>query len=156
MLDDQARLRLEYEQTSQFMRTLTDIRFRLMAIVPVFAGISVGFFGHPQPAAELLGVGVLGLVATLGIYIDERRNMEVYAAAVARARQLERELGLQSGQLASHELGLALVYSAALAGWSYLVGWGLMRALEIGGGREIGLAIGAAAGVAVLALARGR
>jgi hypothetical protein len=156
MWDDQARLRLEYEQTSQFMRTLTDIRFRLMAIVPVFAGISVGFFGHPQPAAELLGVGVLGLVATLGIYIDERRNMEVYAAAVARARQLERELGLQSGQLVSHELGLALVYSAALAGWSYLVGWGLMRALEIGGGREIGLAIGAAAGVAVLALARGR
>jgi hypothetical protein len=156
MLDDQARLRLEYEQTSQFMRTLTDIRFRLMAIVPVFAGISVGFFGHPQPAAELLGVGVLGLVATLGIYIDERRNMEVYVAAVARARQLERELGLQSGQLVSHELGLALVYSAALAGWSYLVGWGLMRALEIGGGREIGLAIGAAAGIAVLALARGR
>ena len=155
-MDDQARLRLEYEQTSQLMRTLTDIRFRLMAIVPVFAGISVGFFGQPQPAAELLGVGVLGLVATLGIYFYERRNTELYASAAARAGQLERELGMPTGQLVSHEFGLALVYSAALAGWSYLVGWGLMRALEIDGGREIGLAIGAAAGVAVLALARGR
>ena len=155
-MDDQARLRLEYEQTSELMRTLMDIRFRLMAIVPVFAGISVGFFGHPQPAAELLGVGVLGLVATLGIYFYERRNTELYAAAAARARQLERELEMPSGQLVSHEFGLALVYSAALAGWSYLVGWGLMQALEIDGGREIGLAIGAVTGVAVLALARGR
>jgi hypothetical protein len=155
-MDDQARFRLEYEQTSLLMRTLTDIRFRLMAIVPVFAGISVGFFGHPQPAAELLGVGVLGLVATLGIYSYERRNTELYAAAAGRARELERELGLHSGQIVSHEFGLALVYSAALAGWSYLVGWGLLRALDIDGGREIGLAIGAAAGVAVLALARGR
>ncbi len=155
-MDDQSRLRLEYEQTSELMRTLTDIRFRLMAIVPVFAGISVGFFGHPQPAAELLGVGVLGLVATLGIYSYERRNTELYAAAAGRAGELERELGLQSGQRVSHEFGLALVYSAALAGWSYLVGWGMLRALEIDGGREIGLAIGAAAGVAVLVLARGR
>ena len=155
-MDDQDRLRLEYEQTSELMRTLTDIRFRLMAIVPVFAGISVGFFGHPQPAAELLGVGVLGLAATLGIYFYERRNTELYAEAATRARQLERELGLQSGPLVSHEFGLALVYSAAIAGWSYLVGWGLLRALEIDGGREIGLAIGAAAGVAVLVLARGR
>jgi hypothetical protein len=155
-MDDQDRLRLEYEQTSQLMRTLTDIRFRLMAIVPVFAGISVGFFGRPAPAGELVGVGVLGLVATLGIYFYERRNTELYAAAAGRARELERALGLQSGQIVSHEFALALVYSAALAGWSYLVGWGLLRALDVDGGQEIGLAIGAVVGVAVLALARGR
>jgi hypothetical protein len=155
-MDDQARSVLEYEQTSQLMRTLTDIRFRLMAIVPVFAGISVGFFGHPQPAAELFAIGVLGLVSTLGIYFYERRNTELYATAAGRARELERELGLQSGPLVSHEFALAFVYGAALAGWSYLVGRGLMRALEIPGGREIGLAIGAAAGVLVVALARGR
>ena len=80
-MDVDDRLRLDYDQTSQQLRTLTDIRFRLIAFVPTFAAASVGFFAHPRPAVELLGIGVLGLVATIGIYLYELGNTQLYAAA---------------------------------------------------------------------------
>jgi hypothetical protein len=153
-MDADDRLRLDYEQTTQLLRSLTDIRFRMLAVVPTFAGASVGFFGRSRPAAELLGVGVLGLVATLGIFSYERRNTVLYAAAAERARELEQRLELAGGLLDTHDRGLALVYGAALAGWSYLVAWGLLRAIGVGNAREAGLAIGAAVGVLILAEAK--
>lgn len=73
-MDADDRLRLDYEQTAQLLRTLTDIRFKLIAFVPTFAGASVGFFARSRPAVELLAIGVLGLVATLGIFLYELRN----------------------------------------------------------------------------------
>ena len=33
-LDADDRLRLDYEQTTQYLRTLIDVRFRLLAFVP--------------------------------------------------------------------------------------------------------------------------
>ena len=151
-MDAEERLRLDYEQTSQLLRSLTDIRFRLIAFVPTFAAASVGLFAHPRPAVELLAIGVLGLVATLGIYLYELGNTELYAASSARARELERQLELSGGELVTHDRALSLVYGAALAGWTYIVSWGLLRAFELDAARGIGLAIGGAAGVVVVAL----
>ncbi|MEP6910016.1 MAG: hypothetical protein ABI896_06240 [Actinomycetota bacterium] len=71
------RLRLDYEQTTQMLRTLTDIRFKLIAFVPTFAGLSVGFFGRPRAAVELLAIGMVGLVATLGVFLYELRNSQL-------------------------------------------------------------------------------
>jgi hypothetical protein len=153
-LDADDRLRLDYEQTMQLLRSLADIRFKLLAFVPTFAGASVGFFGRPRPAAELLSIGLLGLVATLGVFIYELRNSQLYAAAAGRARELERRLELTGLLLDAHDRGLALVYGAALAGWSYLVSWGLLRAIGIGGAREAGLGIGIAVGVLIVVEAK--
>jgi hypothetical protein len=166
-LDADDRLQLDYDQTQQLLRTLTDIRFKLLAFVPTIAGASVGFFGRARPAAELMAIGLLGLVATLGILVYELRNSETYAAAVRRARLLEQRLELGSGGLLSEhqastvrlfgflpiarQRGLALVYGAAFAGWIYLVAWGALRALEVPGARGAGVAIGAAAGLLVVA-----
>src|SRR6266536_570082 len=128
-MDADDRLRLDYERTTRLLRSLIDIRFRLLAFVPTFAGASVGFFGRTRPAAELLAVGVLGLVATLGVYLYELRNAQLYVAAAERARQIEQQLELPDGLVVEHDSGLlALVYGAALAGWSYLVTWGLLHA----------------------------
>src|SRR5687768_13707469 len=136
-------LRLDYEQTTQLLRTLVDVRFKLLAFVPTVAAAAVGLVGRPRPAAELLGVGMLGLVATSGILVYELRNTQLHDALVHRAAELERQLGLRSvlgsggpgGLFAelpgrtvrllgvfptSQDRGLALVYSAALAGWTYL------------------------------------
>jgi hypothetical protein len=153
-MDADDRLRLDYEQTTQLLRTLTDIRFKLIAFVPTFAGASVGFFGRPRPAVELLAVGVLGLVATLGIFLYELRNSQLYATAARRARDLERQLELSGGGLEAHDRGLSLVYGAALAGWSYIVSWGLLREIGLDSARGIGLAIGGAVGVLVVAEAK--
>jgi hypothetical protein len=46
--------------------------------------------------------------------------------------------------------GLALVYGAALAGWTYVVAWGALRSLDVGDAQRTGGAIGIAVGVAAL------
>ena len=48
------------------------------------------------------------------------------------------------------DAGLGLVYSAAIAGWTYLCAWGALHALGVGNARQIGGALGAAAGVLLL------
>lgn len=168
------RLRLDYEHTTDLLRTLTDVRFKLLAVVPALSGAAVALLGHPSSPVQLLALGLLGLVATLGILLYELRNSQLADYAVRRAQHLEAELGLDSihggrsvGGVYSDEptnvlrlfglaavnrdRGLALVYSAALAGWIYLVAWGALRAAHVVHARPIGAAVGAAVGVVVLA-----
>jgi hypothetical protein len=162
--DGDDRLRLDYDQTTQLLRALTDIRFKLIAFVPTIAAASVGFFGKPRPAVELLAIGLLGLTATLGILVYELRNSQIYAVAARRAAELERKLGFVGGLYgddppetmrllgvfpATRLAGLGLVYGAALAGWSYIVSWGVLRALDLGDARAIGLVVGALFGALV-------
>jgi hypothetical protein len=172
-LDVDDRLKLDYDQTTQYLRTLIDVRFRLLAFVPTVSGIAVAIIGRPRPAAELLGVGVLGLLATLGIFVYELRNTQISGTLIRRAAELERQLQLPSSLGAqhsgglyterpgitvqllgflpvSHGLGLGLVYSAAIAGWSYLVAWGALSAVGAPEAQAAGAALGAVAGVVVL------
>jgi hypothetical protein len=161
-VDADDRLRLDYDQTAQLLRTLIDVRFKLLAFVPTIAGTAVALFGKPRPAAELLAVGLLGLTATLGIFMYELRNSQLYDAARRRARELERRLELLPrapgpavrlfGAIdVRHERGVALVYGAAFAGWTYLAGWGALRALDVPGARGLGGLVGVLAGAAVVA-----
>jgi hypothetical protein len=161
--------RLEYDQTLQLVRSLTEVRFKLLAFVPTIAGFGVGLFGKPRPAVELLAVGLIGLLATLGILIYELRNSQIYAAAVQRAAELERTLGMPSGPgdllterrgrttrlfglvAVWQERGLALVYGAAITGWAYLFVWGVLHALDVGNARNRGLEISIVIGVALIA-----
>jgi hypothetical protein len=163
-------LRLDYEQTTNLLRTLTDTRFKLLAFVPTIAGAAVGLFGHPRPAGELLAIGSLGLTATVGLLLYELRNTQIYGYAIARAQALERRMGLESPFDASpggglfadrppttlhlfgalrveHRRALALVYGAATAGWVYLTAWGALHALDVESARRSGLAIGVGVGV---------
>jgi hypothetical protein len=175
--DDQAALsradwlRLEYQQTTDLLRTLTDVRFKLLALVPTLSGAAVAFMGRPTAPVQLLALGGLGLAATLGILVYDLRNSEIYDYAIQRAQQLETELqiapsgdaapgGLFSdrppgtirlfGVTANRDRGFALVYSAALGGWTYLTVWGALRAAHLGHARVIGAAIGLAAALLVL------
>ena len=168
-MDGPELLRFDYEQTTQLMRTLTDIRFKLLAFIPTIAGASVGLASRGARAGELLAVGLLGLVATLGILIYELGNSQVYRELVERATELEQQLGLglfsrrRHGTTtlfgvvaARHDRMIAIlalataVYGAALAGWTYLVVWGLLRALDVGGARQVGAVIGVLVGAAVV------
>jgi hypothetical protein len=157
-------LRLDYDRTTQFIRELTDTRIRLLAFVPTISGAAVGLLGEPRPAAELLGVALIGLVATLGIFIYELRNAQVYDAMIQRARELERllafptvqglqgaggVLGVRSGRWFAHDRGWALVYSAAIAGWSYLAVWGFLRWMLVDSAQTIAAVAGIAVGALV-------
>lgn len=164
--DTDALLRLDYQQTTDLLRTLTDVRFKLLALTPTLAGATVAVLGHPGSAVELLAVGLLGLTATLGVLLYELRNSQLYDYALGRAQRVEAELGFRGGPFTDRpertqrllgiatvdrDRGFALVYSAALAGWSYLVAWGILRALEAGHARPLGAAAGVVAGLIVLA-----
>jgi hypothetical protein len=172
MSDMDERLRLDYDQTTDLVRALTDVRFKLLALVPTISGVAVAVVGRSGSAGQLLAVGALGLVATTGVLLYEIRNTQVYEYALRRAKDLEARLGLVSRAgtpggpfterpgrtarvfgiaIAGHDRGLALVYGAALAGWAYLVGWGGLRALDVGNAKQAGAAIGIALGLVVIA-----
>jgi hypothetical protein len=164
-------LRLDYGQTTDLLRTLTDVRFKLLAFVPTISGAAIGLLGHGRSAAELLAVGAIGLLATLGIVVYEVRNTQIYDYSVHRAKELEKRLGLVSvfgggtggffserpgrdvrilGFPVGHDRGLALVYGAAIGGWCYVLGWGALRALDVGEPQKIGGIIGVIGGLVVL------
>jgi hypothetical protein len=171
-MDAEGQLRLEYDQAIELIRTLTDTRFKLLALVPTIAGAAVGLLGSPRSAAELLAVGLLGLSATVGILLYDLRNTQIVDAMLLHAQALEQRLGLQTAR-GSHrpdtvlsqfappherlfgivtvgqERALGLVYGAALGGWSYLVAWGALRALHFEGARVVGGLIGALSATAV-------
>jgi hypothetical protein len=158
MTEDE-KLRLDYDTTVRVILALTDVRFKLLALVPTIAGAAIAIVSRSATAAELVAIGTVGLVATLGILVYELRNTQLYDAAVARAAALESALALEAGGLfggrpkegfrllgafeISHDRSLGLVYAAALGGWSYLVGWGIAAAVHLthpkawGGGAAI-------------------
>ena len=166
-------LRLDYNETTDLMRSLTDVRFKLVAFVPTISGAAIAVLGHGKSTAELLAVGLLGLVATVGIVIFDLRNTQLLDYAVLRAKSLEEKLGFVSifdpgapGGLfterpgrdlrffglagVGHDRGLALVYSAAIGGWCYIVAWGGLRALDVGDARQVGGVIGVIGAIVVL------
>ena len=165
-------LRLDYNQTTELMRGLTDVRFKLVAFVPTISGAAIAVLGHGHSTPELLAVGLLGLVATVGIVIFDLRNTQLLDYAVLRAKSLEEMLGFVSifepgapGGLfterpgrdlrvfglagVGHDRGLALVYSAAIGGGATLA-WGALRAFDVGDARQLGGVIGVVGAIVIL------
>jgi hypothetical protein len=153
-MDDDDRLRLEYDQAGQLLRNLAETRLRLLALVPTASGAVVALIGTGRTGVELLAIGGLGFVATLGLLLYELSNEAVRLAVEERVRTAESAL-LTGGPLTplrapSHMLGTALVFGAALGGWTYLVVWGALRALGAGSGAQgAGLVLGVAAALGV-------
>jgi len=141
---------LDYQQTGEQLRALTDVRFKLLALVPTISGAAVAVVGKGARASELLAVGLVGLVATTGILLYELRNTQLYDAAVLRAQELEQKLGLSERPAAQARLGVGLVYSAALGGWTYLTAWGALRALDVANAQKTGGAVAVAVAALVL------
>ncbi|HEY6961588.1 MAG TPA: hypothetical protein VI408_06850 [Gaiellaceae bacterium] len=169
--DDAARA--DYAGTTDLIRVLTDVRFRLLALVPTIAGAGVGLLSRGGSSAERIAVGAIGLSATLGVAVYELRNTQIYDYALHRAKELERRLGMPSvfgsgapgglyaerpgrelrllgAFVVGHDRGLALVYAAAVGGWTYVFSWGALHALSIGSPQRAGGAIGVVAALVVL------
>jgi hypothetical protein len=165
-VDDQDELlRLEYEYASRLLGTLTEYRFKLLALVPTLSGAVVALLSSGRSGVELLAIGALGASATSGVLSYELRNGELRRRAADRVNRLEREL-FSAGPLvggygrtpklfglipASHRLGVGLVYGAALGGWVYLIVWGALVAVGARAhSQETGVAVGVVAAVAIV------
>lgn len=87
MSEERKLLELDYEKTIDLIKTLTDIRFKLLGFVPAVATLGVSLVNKSSDTG--MAVGLLGLVVTVGILIYDLRNSKLYNAAVHRAKWLE-------------------------------------------------------------------
>jgi hypothetical protein len=98
----------DYEQLNENIRFLADVRFKLLALVPIVGGVAVfilaqqvGLQAGDVPGvpshlrlAVVIGFSLLGFSATLGITLYDQRNSELYNALIHRAQYLEKKFGL--------------------------------------------------------------
>lgn len=134
-----------YEQICAAHRQLTDVRFKLLALVPPVSGTAIGlvstdlaaFEGSPLPRTI---IALLGFVVTLGIVFYDLRNSQIYNALFHRGRALEQELNIPGPFTQKppkslrflfvvqiwHDRALAYIYGAVLGAWIFPIGCGLL------------------------------
>jgi hypothetical protein len=90
----------EYSEVGANFRLLTDIRFKLLGILPIAAAIAAALKGNAL-GIQGFGLSLFGLVATLGLATYNARNDQLYDELVGRAASIERSLGLPDGYFAN-------------------------------------------------------
>jgi hypothetical protein len=141
----------EYGEVCANFRTLTDIRFRLLALLPV-GTLAAAFFGFETKGIGTAMISFLGLAATTGLFVYSERNDQLYGELAGRAAELERRLGIPDGNFANrprtwlavpvslgcgttkqvsidHGTGLRIIYGAAFAAWLFGILFSLMTTL---------------------------
>ncbi len=131
----------EYGEVSNLFRTLTDIRFKLLGVLPVASAATVAFgtsgCGFDQ-AGIPIALAVFGLATVVGVVTYNTRNDQLYNELVGRAAAIERSIGLPDGAFSNrprpwlrfkfgpwtwridHGSGVATIYAATIAFWLYL------------------------------------
>jgi hypothetical protein len=127
----------EYREVHSLFRTLTEIRFKLVGLLPV-ASVATASFGQRSGGGMPLHFSIFGLVVVLGVMTYHMRNDQLYDELVGRATAIERSLGLPDGVFCNrprallalrvgrwrwridHGTGIGIVYAATAAFWLYL------------------------------------
>lgn len=145
----------EYGEVSSNFRMLTDIRFKLLAFLPIAAAAAAAALNNNSATVPGLALSLFGLVVTLGIVTYNARNDQLYKELVDRAATIERSLGLPDGGFAhrpqawldvellgkkwkvDHGNGIGTIYRASIALWLFGVfasGLELVRQVYVGFG----------------------
>jgi hypothetical protein len=124
----------EYNQVVAQFRALMDIRFKLLAYLPLGTVAAVFLSKEGQLASEP-AIAVFAFLATLCIATYNKRNDQHYDELVARAAELERDnLGLAHGSFAQrpaswlkygwitveHRWPIGLLYASSAALWAFI------------------------------------
>jgi hypothetical protein len=123
----------EYAEISSTFRMLTDIRFKLLAFLPVAAAAAAAVVAGREPDGSTLAFAMFGLVVTVGLVTYNTRNDQLYDTLVARAATVERALGIPDGAFANrprawlrfggwavdHRTAVASIYYASAALWLF-------------------------------------
>jgi hypothetical protein len=122
-----------YSELGSHLRTLIDVRFKLLAIVPTVSGIALGTLITRTPdyltatnRAALASAALVGFLVVLGIRIYDVRNSELHDDLISRGRKIEQTLGIERGIYTlrrrsvfpvQHDTALGLVYGVVLLAW---------------------------------------
>jgi hypothetical protein len=141
----------EYGETVSNFRLLTDIRFKLLAVLPIAAAGAVAVFtatsraDDAESAVRTVVFSAFGLAITVGLATYNARNDQLYDTLVGRAARIERMVDLPDGTFAnrptvwftakglgarwpiSHRNSVGLIYAASFALWLFGVMQGLGR-----------------------------
>lgn len=123
-----------YSEVCATWRSLHDIRFKLLGLVPfVTVGVLVVILPGSGSGEHLSSwyakiIPSVGLLVTIGLLIYDTRNSELYDDLISRGRRIEAELGIQTGifrgrrtpkrALINHGTATGLIYGAAIFGWA--------------------------------------
>ena len=144
----------EYTEVCSNFRMLTDIRFKLLAFLPIAAGVTAAL-AKENLAAIGLPLSIFGLVVTLGLVTYNTRNDQLYDELVGRAAAIERSLDIPDGAFANrpkpwltirfprvkwnidHGTALSTIYAASIALWlfgvvAYVLEYGRRAYLAMG------------------------
>lgn len=131
-------LSTEYGEVCSNFRTLTDIRFKLLGLLPIATAVAIALKVDHIDGRSLV-FSLFGLIATIGLVTYNTRNDELYDELVRRAAYIERSLGLADGAFANrpraslkfrlfgipwkvdHRVGIGTIYLASIAVWLFLV-----------------------------------
>src|SRR4051812_1261838 len=88
-----------YREVCASWRSLVDVRFKLLALVPAVSAALLSTLlsrktgdAGLSPAAGVV-IGFFGFVVTLALAVYDRRNSQLHDELISRGRRIERELG---------------------------------------------------------------
>lgn len=128
---DDIRLAL-YGETMQAWRLLTDVRFRVMSMLPAISIVAfiplVLVVGEDRwVTGGAAALAVLGLVLVQGLHFYEKRNDGLYNELISRAKRIEAELGVETGIMlgrpASTSRWVDHTRSTQMVFWSMKLAW---------------------------------
>ena len=145
-MTDEDRLKLDYERTAQYYFHLAEVRFKLLALLPIASGAALIVVPEHFSSSQTLALGVLGLVVTIGILLYDQRNSQIYNCLIGRLNLIEESLRMpamrgnkQVGGAfldrpgkdrrrmvlwalpANHGLALDLIYASSVAAWLFII-----------------------------------
>lgn len=140
--DDELQILLNlYDTAVSGWRTLTDVRFKLLALLPalsVLAWSQIIRDGVPEIGRSLIAVA--GLAISIGLWIYDTRNDGLYNELISRARRIELELGVDTGMFRGrpkpsgfwirHGVATGVIYGTVILGWVVLLVWSILGVLD--------------------------
>lgn len=90
--------------------TITDFRAKLLALLPIASGAAIGVlgFGAADSGGLLVGLGLFGVVVTIGLFMYEVRQIDLCKQLRNHAAWIERRLGITAGQFGGRRPHLTL------------------------------------------------
>jgi hypothetical protein len=123
----------EYSEAASAWRMLTDVRFKLLALIPPISALAITAIVSPRGLLEgaansvRVAAAAFGFLVVAGLCIYDARNSELYDDLISRGRRTEMELGIHAGvfrgrlrpkrKIISHGPALQIVYGVVLLAW---------------------------------------